>query len=71
MAFCVNHSLTKKVSQTVALIVSDSSAREQITIMGSKFLDGRVAKEIIFTSRARAYNDFRGYWMEDFCSLIH
>ena len=41
-----------------------SSAREQITITGSKFLDGWVAKEIIFTSRARAYNDFRGYWME-------
>ena len=37
----------------------------------TKFLDGWVAKEIIFTSRARAYNDFRGYWMEDFCSLVH
>ena len=45
----------------MALIVSDSSAREQITITESKFLDGWVAKEIIFTSRARAYNDFRGY----------
>ena len=37
-----------------------SSAREQITITGSKFLDGWVAKEIIFTSRALAYNDFGG-----------
>ena len=46
-----------------------SSAREQITITGSKFLDGWVAKEIIFTSRARAYNDFRGYWMEKFLLL--
>ena len=55
----------------MALIVSDSSAREQITITGSKFLDGWVAKEIIVTSRARAYNDFRGYWMEYFCSLAH
>ena len=48
-----------------------SSAREQITITGSKFLDGWVAKKIIFTSRARAYNDFRGYWMEYVCSLVH
>ena len=55
----------------MALIVSDSSALEQIMITGSKFLDGWVAKEINFTSRARAYNDFRGYWMEDFCSLVH
>ena len=55
----------------MALIVSDSSVREQITITGSKFLDGWVAKEIIFTSRERAYNDFRGYWMEYFCSLAH
>ena len=55
----------------MALIVSDSSAREQITITGSKFLDGWVAKKIIFTSRARAYNDFRGYWMEYVCSLVH
>ena len=49
-----------------------SYACEQITITGSNFLDGCVAKgKHFFTSCERAYNDFMGYWEECFCSSVH
>ena len=44
----------------MGLIVSPPRA-DKSRSREANILDGWVAKEIIFTSRARAYNDFRGY----------